>query len=69
MSNTYGVVLPALAHLGPRQVAPERARRITGVGARLLLVRGGRLVERRRSLPAHRATGLATVSAFDAGRA
>ncbi|GAA3467391.1 hypothetical protein [Nonomuraea roseola] len=67
-AGTYGVVLPALAHLGPSQVAPERARRITSVGARLLLVRGGRLAERR-VLPVQRATRLATVSAFDARRA
>ncbi|GAA3306087.1 hypothetical protein [Nonomuraea dietziae] len=69
VSSTYGVVLPALEHLGPQQVAPQRARRITDVGARLLLVRGRRMVERRQFPPPQRAAGMATVSAFDAGRA
>ncbi|MFH8411446.1 hypothetical protein ACH4FX_42835 [Streptomyces sp. NPDC018019] len=39
----YGVVVPAASHLGPRPIAAERRRQITGsVGRRrLLIVRGG----------------------------
>ncbi|MFH8627513.1 hypothetical protein ACH4A8_37445 [Streptomyces vietnamensis] len=35
----YGVVLPALSHLGPKVTAAPRQARITAAGARLLLVR------------------------------
>ncbi|MFJ6760210.1 hypothetical protein ACIQNK_34945 [Streptomyces sp. NPDC091273] len=38
--DTYGVVLPAASHLGPRDIAALRQARITETGARLLLVRG-----------------------------
>ncbi|GGZ95614.1 hypothetical protein ACFOOM_13455 [Streptomyces echinoruber] len=53
LPDTYGVVLPAASHLGPKAIAAERTRRIESAGARLLLVRG-----RRRPRPAgHRAAG------------
>ncbi|MFG2483357.1 hypothetical protein ACGFSI_11450 [Streptomyces virginiae] len=38
--GTYGVVLPALSHLGPKAIAAPRQARITATGARLLLLRG-----------------------------
>ncbi|MEU5607505.1 hypothetical protein ACI2L4_08465 [Streptomyces sparsogenes] len=39
---TYGVVLPAVSHLGPKAIATERERRIDAAEARVLLVRGAR---------------------------
>ncbi|WNF28784.1 hypothetical protein RI138_19200 [Streptomyces sp. C11-1] len=42
LPDTYGVVLPAASHLGPKTTAAERKRRIETAGARLLLVRGTR---------------------------
>lgn len=42
LHGTYGVVLPALSHLGPKAIAAPRQARITAAGARLLLVRGPR---------------------------
>lgn len=38
--QTYGVILPARNHLGPRQLATSRERLITTYGARLIAVRG-----------------------------
>lgn len=38
--GTYGVVLPAACHLGPKSTAAERQRRIDATGARMLAVRG-----------------------------
>ncbi|MFF0630297.1 hypothetical protein [Streptomyces sp. NPDC004296] len=40
--GSYGVVLPAPSHLGPKKIALERMRRLDAAGARLLLVRGTR---------------------------
>ncbi|MGW7459050.1 hypothetical protein [Streptomyces sp. NPDC054797] len=40
LPDTYGVVLPAASHLGPKDIAAPRQARITAAGARLLLVRG-----------------------------
>ncbi|WP_327735424.1 hypothetical protein OG749_17925 [Streptomyces nojiriensis] len=40
LPDTYGVVLPAASHLGPKEIAAPRQARITAAGARLLLVRG-----------------------------
>ncbi|WP_327249875.1 hypothetical protein [Streptomyces sp. NBC_01320] len=40
LPDTYGVVLPAASHLGPKAIAAERERQLEAVGARLLLVRG-----------------------------
>ncbi|AGP57628.1 hypothetical protein [Streptomyces rapamycinicus] len=40
LPGTYGVVLPAVSHLGPKAIATERERRIDTAVARLLLVRG-----------------------------
>ncbi|WP_327378932.1 hypothetical protein OG393_34070 (plasmid) [Streptomyces sp. NBC_01216] len=40
LHGTYGVVLPAFSHLGPKAIAAPRRARITASGARLLLVRG-----------------------------
>ncbi|WP_078624627.1 hypothetical protein [Streptomyces monomycini] len=48
LPDAYAVVLPAASHLGPRPIAAERKRQITGsTGARLLLVRGGKTAFRR----------------------
>ncbi|MFE1957265.1 hypothetical protein [Streptomyces sp. NPDC059479] len=41
LPDTYGVVLPATSHLGPKTTAAERERRIEAAGARLLPVRSG----------------------------
>ncbi|WP_331731278.1 hypothetical protein [Streptomyces sp. NBC_00073] len=40
LDETYGVVLPALSHLGPKAIAAPRQDRITASGTRLLLLRG-----------------------------
>ncbi|WP_244941882.1 hypothetical protein [Streptomyces rubrogriseus] len=42
LPDVYGVLAPALSHLGPRAIAAERGRRIEAVGSRLLLVRRSR---------------------------
>ncbi|MGB8939062.1 MAG: hypothetical protein WCD21_02295 [Streptomyces sp.] len=39
LPDVYGVVAPAMSHLGPKVIAAERGRRIEAVGSRLLLVR------------------------------
>ncbi|MGI5349256.1 hypothetical protein ACQEU8_13820 [Streptomyces sp. CA-250714] len=39
LPDTYGVVVPATSHLGPRAMAAERERQIERAGGRLLLVR------------------------------
>lgn len=40
--DVYGVVAPALSHLGPQPIAAERARRIAESGGLLLLARHSR---------------------------
>lgn len=54
LPDTYGVVLPAASHLGPKGIAAPKEARIVAAGARLLLVRGrdGRRPDR------HSAAGL-----------
>ncbi|MFJ5029517.1 hypothetical protein ACIQB5_15640 [Streptomyces sp. NPDC088560] len=42
MPDVYGVLAPAMSHLGPKAVSAERGRRIEAVGSRLLLVRTAR---------------------------
>ncbi|WP_435057717.1 hypothetical protein [Streptomyces sp. bgisy060] len=42
LHDTYGVVLPALSHLGPKAISAPRQARISALGARLLLLRGPR---------------------------
>ncbi|MGW7208479.1 hypothetical protein [Streptomyces sp. NPDC054837] len=42
LPDVYGVLLPALGHLGTRPVAAERKRRITATGTRLIVVRSTR---------------------------
>ncbi|QNP67752.1 hypothetical protein [Streptomyces genisteinicus] len=37
--DVYGVIAPALSHLGPKHLAAERTRLIEATGARLLLAR------------------------------
>lgn len=72
LHDTYGVVLPALSHLGPKAIAAPRQARITADGARLLLVRGPRTLRPAAPGPAtvrpgwvrHRSPGPAT-SALD----
>lgn len=39
LPDVYGVIVPAMSHLGPKAIAAERGRRIEAVGSRLLLVR------------------------------
>ncbi|MEU6350160.1 hypothetical protein ABZ896_12615 [Streptomyces sp. NPDC047072] len=45
LPDVYGVVAPALSHLGPKAIAADRGRRIEAAGSRLLLMR--------RPCPAH----------------
>ncbi|MHC3430102.1 hypothetical protein [Streptomyces sp. DT18] len=56
LPDVYGVVVPAMSHLGPKAVAVERGRRIECTGARLLLVRRARPTPSTvpRSGPVHR---------------
>ncbi|MDI6519889.1 hypothetical protein QMA61_27235 [Streptomyces coelicoflavus] len=42
LPDVYGVLAPAVSHLGPRAIAAERGRQIEAVGSRLLLVRRSR---------------------------
>ncbi|XUL88810.1 hypothetical protein ACQ86D_20930 [Streptomyces galilaeus] len=39
LPDTYGAVVPALSHLGPRSIGNERKRQITATGTRLIVVR------------------------------
>ncbi|MFF9178159.1 hypothetical protein [Streptomyces sp. NPDC014793] len=39
LPDAYGAVVPALSHLGPKDLGTERKRQITASGARLLVVR------------------------------
>ncbi|MFD7919756.1 hypothetical protein ACFV3R_11070 [Streptomyces sp. NPDC059740] len=39
LPDVYGVIAPAMSHLGPKTIAAERGRRIEAAGSRLLLVR------------------------------
>lgn len=39
LPDVYGVIAPAMSHLGPKAIAAERERRIEAAGSRLLLVR------------------------------
>ncbi|CAL9633177.1 hypothetical protein [Streptomyces sp. NPDC057375] len=39
LPDVYGVVAPAMSHLGPKAIAADRGRRIEAAGSRLLLVR------------------------------
>ncbi|HEY8985962.1 MAG TPA: hypothetical protein VIU15_41110 [Streptomyces sp.] len=39
LPEVYGVLVPAMSHLGPKAVAAEREHRIEGAGSRLLLIR------------------------------
>ncbi|MET8394541.1 hypothetical protein ABZV59_21890 [Streptomyces anthocyanicus] len=39
LPDVYGVVAPAMSHLGPNAVAAERTHRIATSGSRLLLIR------------------------------
>ncbi|MEU5661971.1 hypothetical protein [Streptomyces longwoodensis] len=39
LPDVYGVIAPAMSHLGPKAIATERRRRIEAAGSRLLLVR------------------------------
>jgi len=40
LPDTYGVVVPAPSHLGPKAMAAERESLIEAAGGRLLLLRG-----------------------------
>ncbi|KAF2779800.1 hypothetical protein [Streptomyces sp. OM5714] len=42
LPDVYGVLVPAVSHLGPKATAAERGRQIEAVGSRLLLVRRSR---------------------------
>ncbi|MFF7976727.1 hypothetical protein [Streptomyces sp. NPDC007905] len=37
--DTYGVVVPALSHLGPKGIGAQRRRQLTATSTRLLVVR------------------------------
>lgn len=39
LPDTYGALIPARGHLGPRRIAAERERQITARSPRLLIVR------------------------------
>ncbi|WP_254711762.1 hypothetical protein [Streptomyces sp. TRM64462] len=39
LPDAYGVVVPAVSHLGPKSIAAARQARITSAGARLLAIR------------------------------
>jgi hypothetical protein len=39
LPDTYGAVVPALSHLGPKRISTERKRLITATGSRLIVVR------------------------------
>ncbi|WP_030222097.1 hypothetical protein [Streptomyces sp. NRRL WC-3626] len=39
LPDTYGAMIPALSHLGPKSLGTERKRQITASGARLIVVR------------------------------
>ncbi|MFJ9085852.1 hypothetical protein ACIRL3_25860 [Streptomyces sp. NPDC102384] len=39
LPEVYGVLAPAMSHLGPKAIATARKRRIEAAGSRLLLVR------------------------------
>jgi hypothetical protein len=39
LPDVYGVIAPAISHLGPKAIAAERGRRIEAAGSRLLLMR------------------------------
>ncbi|WP_241740904.1 hypothetical protein [Streptomyces sp. L2] len=39
LPDAYGAVVPALSHLGPKDLGSERKRQITAIGARLIVVR------------------------------
>ncbi|MEW2122699.1 hypothetical protein AB0891_03090 [Streptomyces sp. NPDC007259] len=39
LPDVYGVIAPAMSHLGPKAIAAERERRIEAADSRLLLVR------------------------------
>lgn len=43
LPDVYGVIAPALSHLGPKHLAAERTRLIEAAGARLLLARRPRI--------------------------
>ncbi|MGW6526684.1 hypothetical protein [Streptomyces venezuelae] len=47
LPHTYGVVIPARSHLGPKQVADERERQIAATNARLITVRPSQAQRRR----------------------
>ncbi|MBT2383578.1 hypothetical protein [Streptomyces sp. ISL-11] len=64
LPDTYGVVLPAMSHLGPRAIATGRGKRIAAAGARLLLVRG----DKKPSPPHHGLSGPAGVLSRHRGR-
>ncbi|MET9529727.1 hypothetical protein ABZY02_04030 [Streptomyces sp. NPDC006649] len=43
LPDVYGVIAPALSHLGRKHLAADRTRRIEATGARLLLARRPRI--------------------------
>ncbi|MEU5898737.1 hypothetical protein [Streptomyces venezuelae] len=45
LPDVYGVIAPAMSHLGPQAIAAERRRRIEAAGSRLLLVRKPRAAQ------------------------
>ncbi|MCI3277013.1 hypothetical protein [Streptomyces cylindrosporus] len=51
LPDTYGAIVPALSHLGPRSLGAERKRQVTAAGARLIVVRPLTPTPRSASLP------------------
>ncbi|QDQ11149.1 hypothetical protein [Streptomyces spectabilis] len=43
LPDVYGVVAPAMSHLGPKAIAAQRGRRVAAAGSHLLLVRKHRI--------------------------
>lgn len=44
--GVYGVLVPAISHLGPKPIAADRSRCITSAGSRLLVIRSPRSGDR-----------------------
>jgi hypothetical protein len=42
LPDTYGAVIPALGHLGPKRIVVERKRQITATNTRLVVIRSPR---------------------------
>ncbi|MFE4053014.1 hypothetical protein [Streptomyces sp. YIM B13518] len=66
LPDVYGVIAPAMSHLGPKGIAAERGRLIEGAGSRLLLVRRPRPTHPSISLGGRGRRGLGILRVLDA---